>query len=774
MIEYLAEKITDLVNDFASEQEGKIKDFINKKKEEKSLEKRFEESSQRFFKEKIENSLSIEEIDFPALNEYVKKNLLTQIKETLLEIDSNKKEKDKEIFLDLCINISGAETENEKRIVKLYVKIAIDIIKSFFIGENPESLRALLSEVSENIKHYIDEMTKEIKEAVENSRDKILDKNTFEYLIDSINPKTQSTSPFHFRNDIITFQGREYEQKEIYNFLEDERKLLWMAITGDGGSGKSKLMYHMTKELESGSDWKVIWLEDESLKSILEKTEFEYSKNLLFICDYGGQFSEKLRTLINRIDTFGNKDSGKKIRLIILEREGFAENCGEILEPMWYRNFCGNSSQNGRVNSTTYDKNKFMKLNPLNDEDFKFMVKEYLEEKKKSLSDEEIDTVIKKAHEIDDRKTVARPLIILFVADAIAEGNEAENWDLNKLVKHVIKRYEDHWKNIICNGDEELYEAVKEITAYATAVGGWDLRNKKIGEPIKSAIDLFFRKVNDKNMFLCSICEKDKSDGIWSPFEPDLIGEFFVLEFLRNKIENYDEDYVSDFSKLCWTKGNKFWWFLYRCSQNYRKRKKFKKIFVNGMEIFEPEDEENAVMYSYIIDSMIDYKSEKETCILLGRLKNLCNKYPEQKEFKKIYSEKFGEFVIDKNGVLNKKSIDDLEEFCIENAEDENIQAVYSNVLCELIEHQIYPETEKTIEKLEILAERNRNIESIQIDYAYALYSLSCRNEYPEIVKIMKKVKNLSEKYPHLKDIQIHYKNCINNLIEKILQISGD
>ncbi len=38
----------------------------------------------------------------------------------------------------------------------------------------------------------------------------------------------------------------------------------------------------------------------------------------------------------------------------------------------------------------------------------------------------------------------------------------------------------------------------------------------------------------------------------------------------------------------------------------------------------------------------------------------------------------------------------------------------------------------------------------------------------------MKKVKNLSEKYPHLKDIQIHYKNCINNLIEKILQISGD
>ena len=41
-------------------------------------------AAKRFFDEKIENSLSIEEIDFPALNEYVKKNLLTQVRDSLL------------------------------------------------------------------------------------------------------------------------------------------------------------------------------------------------------------------------------------------------------------------------------------------------------------------------------------------------------------------------------------------------------------------------------------------------------------------------------------------------------------------------------------------------------------------------------------------------------------------------------------------------------------------------------------------------------------------
>ncbi len=81
------------------------------------------------------------------------------------------------------------------------------------------------------------------------------------------------------------------------------------------------------------------------------------------------------------------------------------------------------------------------------------------------MSDKEINTVIEKAHEIDDRKTGVRPLILLFVADAVADGNEAKNWDLSKLVEYVIKRYEDHWKNVICKGDEDLFEAVKEITA---------------------------------------------------------------------------------------------------------------------------------------------------------------------------------------------------------------------------------------------------------------------------------------------------------------------
>ncbi len=767
MIEFLTDKITALVENFVSEQEGKIKDFINKKKEEKSLEKRLKESSQRFFKEKIENSLSIEEIDFPALNEYVKKNLLTQIKETLLEIDSNKKEKDKEIFLDLCINISSAETENEKRIVKLYVKIAIDIIKSFFIGENPESLRALLSEVSENIKHYIDKMTKEIKEAVENSRDKILDKNTFEYLIDSINPKTQSTSPFHFRNDIITFQGREYEQKEIYNFLEDERKLLWMAITGDGGSGKSKLMYHMTQTLESNDCWKVIWLGKESLKSIMTKDKFEYPVNLLFVCDYGGQFAEKLGDFIERLCTF-NSTFCEKIRLVILEREGFTQDCDSLLEPMWYRSFRGNISRNHFIDSTAFDKNKSLKLKSLNDDDFRWIVKDYLKEKKKSLSDEKIDTVIKKAHEIDNRETGTRPLILLFIADAVADSGTAESWNLDELMEHVIKRYEEHWKTVIGKENKELFKAVKEITIYATAVGGWNM-DDELEEPLKKSVEIVCERENIKEI-VCAVCEKSEYNGVWYPFEPDLVGEFYVLNYIKEKTEEPKvklKNYIPDFSKLFWTKGENFWWFLSRCAQNYCRLEIFKTIFANGMEIFEPKNEENAEWYSYLLEYMTNTQKIEIAIGAAEKLESISEKYPYNEDIKILFSNGLVNLMYQDYDYLIYDIFIKIRDLAEKNPDNESIQSDYATGLAQLSYLEENFELYDILDEVERLTVKYPNNESIESDYVTVLANLSEIEDSFCACEIVTEIYELMKKYPKNKNIKSDYAFSLANLSGK-------
>ena len=431
---------------------------------------------------------------------------------------------------------------------------------------------------------------------------------------------------------------------------------------------------------------------------------------------------------------------------------------------MWYRNFCGNSSQNSRVNSTAFDKNKSMNLKPLNDNDFKGMVNDYLIKKEKILSDEEINTVIKKAHEIDKRKTRSRPLVLLFVADAVADGKEAKNWDLNKLVEHVIKRYENHWKNVICKGDEELFKAVKEITAYVTAVGGWDLRNKKIGEPIKSSIDLFLKKVDDKNLFLRSICEKDKSDGIWSPFEPDLIGEFFVLEFLRNKIENYDEDYVSNFSKLCWTKGENFWWFLYRCAQNYRKQKIFKTIFANDMEIFVPQDEKNVMYYSYILVNMTFYQTLESTSRIVKKLEILSKKYSNNQDIKISYAKGLYNLSCKQDLEERKKTVLILENLWESSHSNREIQTAYARGLFSLGNHQDLEEREKTILILKNLWESTADNREVLTLYANGLFNLSCNQELKEMENTIVKLEELWKLNLENQEVRTAYVNGLVNL----------
>lgn len=671
-----------------------------------------------------------EEIDFYSLNKFISKNIFNQIKDELFLKENNYKSFSNSYFLKSCLNVAGANTPEKNRIVCSYVKDVLKFLKDFYYDEYDKKRKVLVSICVDNISKNINKRIKDIEINFERLNTNLIYKDSFASVIDDILPNPVNKSPFHYRNDIITFRGREEEQKEIYNFLDDERKLLWMAITGDGGSGKSKLMYHMTQRLESNDCWKVIWLGKESLKSIMTKDKFEYPINLLFVCDYGGQFAEKLGNFIEKLCVFGNTYN-EKIRLVILEREEVVQEEDKIIEPVWYKSFRGDLSRNHYIDSAAYGKNNSMKLKTMDDKDFRLIVKDYLTEKKKSLSDEEINIVIKKAHEMDNRETGTRPLILLFIADAVADGKEAKNWDLNKLVEHFIERYKYYWKLIIGEKNDDLFKAVEEITAYATAVGGWDLRNKKIGEPIKSSIDLFLRKVDDKNMFLHSMCEKDKSDGIWSPFEPDLIGEFFVLDFLREKIQNYDDEYVSNFSDICWENGNIFFaHFLLRAFQNYNMQKRFNTIFDDIIKLFEPKDKNNKLFYLYLIWDL----SITKPYFNLNLLEKALDKF-------RVYSNIF--------------------------KENQEIQLLYAQTLVNLTSQQEMPEIKKTIDELKSCVDKYPNNEKLLSVYTTGLFNLTIKENLPGIYGTIKELEKISIKNPQNKEIQLSYAKGLYNLIIK-------
>ncbi len=90
---------------------------------------------------------------------------------------------------------------------------------------------------------------------------------------------------FHYLNPEIGFVRRDEQFKVLDDFLEREEDLLSLAITGFGGIGKSKLLYHYILELNNGTEWKAVKLNNFHVDKLYDKyTEWHYPKKTYYLC----------------------------------------------------------------------------------------------------------------------------------------------------------------------------------------------------------------------------------------------------------------------------------------------------------------------------------------------------------------------------------------------------------------------------------------------------------------------------------------------------------
>lgn len=64
--------------------------------------------------------------------------------------------------------------------------------------------------------------------------------------------------PFRYNSNTTQLFGRENEMDRLNKFIEQDDDVLWWAITGTGGSGKSRLAYDFAKNLNQ-SGWKTYY-----------------------------------------------------------------------------------------------------------------------------------------------------------------------------------------------------------------------------------------------------------------------------------------------------------------------------------------------------------------------------------------------------------------------------------------------------------------------------------------------------------------------------------
>lgn len=135
-----------------------------------------------------------------------------------------------------------------------------------------------------------------------------------------------------------------------------------------------------------------------------------------------------------------------------------------------------------------------------------------------------------------------RPLFAAFVADALLAGHDLRHWDRDRLLRDVLERERQRWAS---KGVPESYE---NLLALATAVGG---DTEQILEAPVDGLKLpDFREFDRALYSVMTGCDLE-GDSV-PTLKPDLLGEFFVLEYVRGRNDRITAMQAAELAAVAW------------------------------------------------------------------------------------------------------------------------------------------------------------------------------------------------------------------------------
>lgn len=361
---------------------------------------------------------------------------------------------------------------------------------------------------------------------------------------------------FSFRNTEIGFYGRDKEIQNLEIWLNQGYVSVW-AVTGQGGSGKSRLALHLANLVEKEQKAKAVWLDETLLEELLNCNVYSYPQTVLFICDYAAQYEEQLKKLICRM-------SGCRIKakFLLLERQY-----------TWYSQFI--NGQGGKITTAYREDPLNLTISDLSNEDYSKIIFDFHNSIKNSadrrnyrkdpINQNDCDLIIQKARVLSTEKQSIRCLFLLLVADAYLRNGDVSKLDATALLQNYIK----HSKDIIINlHGNEMATRGNRVLAFATACDGikWDDEYPVINEDLNTIIKHFWDDPEQIDRFFSGLSEIERKD-IVSALKPDLIGEFFFLnEWERHVRAQYKDKWLS---VLLQQKYSRI--FFARCMTNWKK-----------------------------------------------------------------------------------------------------------------------------------------------------------------------------------------------------------
>jgi len=375
--------------------------------------------------------------------------------------------------------------------------------------------------------------------------------------------RTYRDNLLDFRSDLVLFCGRDKEMAQLRQFCDGDEPVSWWAVTGSGGSGKSRLAYELCSALLQDG-WEACFLDSDFFERSTQFTQWDYPKDLLLVVDYVTSYAEKLGAWLAK-DSLSRGRSGNRthrLRVLMLERAGFPDQwrgSGEAGAPMWYTNLDRRHSNHGLWDRQYSRHNPAIALSKLADADMVRILTALSLEDKPPIPEDDAGELVTRLKSVDpDRQ---RPLYLLFLAEAYMDSPHGDwrTWDRGGLLTFIYNREERQLVTAIKCSDSFLHPdkiagIAMNLWAFATATS-----------PIAQLSDLTdipftaneVKKIpeEDRDDFthvVRSCC--GSSGAMITPYKPDIPGEYLVLERLR-VLASDDPQKLHNFVQSAWLKS---------------------------------------------------------------------------------------------------------------------------------------------------------------------------------------------------------------------------
>ncbi len=347
-------------------------------------------------------------------------------------------------------------------------------------------------------------------------------------------PKNQSEHSIYIYDTCpIELIGRKKELELLENFVDDDRRISWWAITGLPGSGKTRLAYEFVHYLNENKDWIARFIPWTIFIKEFEKYDFDtqnIDKNFFFVIDYMYAYEEQialwLEWLVNKFPI------NCKLRVLIIEREYAQRLACDPWEQFFMNGFMApNNFYALKYKEVNLNLNSYL----LGEEESKRIIKNYCQAKGQVLTDAETEYVFTLSIKANNNKS--SPLLLMIFAEYfLSEKQVGLNIGLYETaLSRIVNREKDvTYKTVGAKSTLDKL-IVEELIVVSTVLGEIDIENdfefllNLVRVPKNKLVD-WFERFSQTPLLFVGYDNKCILKGI----QPDLIGEYLVYEYFKN------------------------------------------------------------------------------------------------------------------------------------------------------------------------------------------------------------------------------------------------